>query len=257
MSDWIVLPQPSPLLAASKLGDEELISNLLKEGEDVNETDAQGNTALIFAAANGHYRLTKRLIESGAKLNHVNKEYGGKNALFYARESGTLQIESFLVQAEVDQKHSDMKLSTTLLGAAQSSNKSSKGTSTISNAEKMAERRKAKLAAAGGTVVAPALNAKDSSSPAEVEAWFSSHPDFTTPRGEHTFSMLTCSTCGSVFPTPSKLFQHQGPLFQGKPCVVPKVVIEEGRKSVFRFLGKKKESLKAKGDFQEIAGPGT
>lgn len=231
MSDWFVVPLPTELHKASKVGDVDLVGQLLRSGADVNETDASGNTALIFASANGHYRTAKKLVEMGAKLTHVNKEYGGKTALFYARESGTLQIENYLVQAELEQRQTDMKHSTSISGGGKvGSGSSGKPTNTISNAEKMAERRKIKLAAAGTTVVASSSSGQGGSrSPAEVEAeteaWFASNPEYKTPRGENTVSLVTCSTCGGMFGTPSKLFQHQGPTSQGKSCVV---VAQEG-----------------------------
>jgi hypothetical protein len=53
----------------------------------LDDVDQFGNTALLFAAANGHFEASRLLLEFGANVNHANTQYGGRKPIDYARES--------------------------------------------------------------------------------------------------------------------------------------------------------------------------
>jgi len=57
--------------------------------EFLDDVDQFGNTALMFATANGHYEACKLLLEFGANINHKNNQLGGRKPLDYAHESYT------------------------------------------------------------------------------------------------------------------------------------------------------------------------
>ncbi len=62
--------------------------------------DEKGNTALIFAAANGRGDLVKSLIAQGSNVNTKNKE--GKTALMYAAYYGYIDIVELIIDEGVD-----------------------------------------------------------------------------------------------------------------------------------------------------------
>lgn len=72
----------SPLITAAKEGSLESLKGLLKNNIDINQTDAEGNTALMLALANEHSDLAKLIIESNPNINLKNKD--GQSALFIA-----------------------------------------------------------------------------------------------------------------------------------------------------------------------------
>jgi hypothetical protein len=72
----------SPLIAAAKEGSLESLKGLLKNNIDIDQTDAEGNTALMLALANEHSDLAKLIIESNPNINLKNKD--GQSALFIA-----------------------------------------------------------------------------------------------------------------------------------------------------------------------------
>ena len=57
--------------------------------EFLDDVDQFGNTALMFAAANGHYEACKLLLEFGANIDHKNNQLGGRKPLDYVHESYT------------------------------------------------------------------------------------------------------------------------------------------------------------------------
>jgi ankyrin repeat protein len=63
--------------------DEPTMSLLCKMSADVNLQDVKGNTALHYASENDDSALVKILIDSGAKLNILNKK--GDTPLDWAR----------------------------------------------------------------------------------------------------------------------------------------------------------------------------
>lgn len=66
-------PYPGQLLDAVSDNDINAVRRLLKQGSDVNELDASGNTPLARAAAYGYVDIAKVLIENKAELDSQNR----------------------------------------------------------------------------------------------------------------------------------------------------------------------------------------
>lgn len=63
------------LIAAARVGDIESVTRLIDQSNDVNQTEADGTSALHWAAHRDSVGIAKLLISSGADVNTVN-EYG-------------------------------------------------------------------------------------------------------------------------------------------------------------------------------------
>ncbi len=89
---------PSQLLleaARRKVSDRDVVRLLERHGADMEVRDAQGNTPLLIAAANGNHRLVHYLIEFGADTNARNA--AGETALSIARRLKRPELEEFLL----------------------------------------------------------------------------------------------------------------------------------------------------------------
>lgn len=62
--DWNSL-----LMEITRVGDPDLITRAIRRGANVNAKNGRGQTALMFAAANGHRQAVMLLLQSGAKLD--------------------------------------------------------------------------------------------------------------------------------------------------------------------------------------------
>ena len=93
-------------LEAAKRGDHETITNLLKEGVDVNVMDWADWTALNWSSLMLHTASIKILLQSGANIEHLGK--GGKNSgrplMMAAKKFGGLETVKLLIAngAKVD-----------------------------------------------------------------------------------------------------------------------------------------------------------
>jgi hypothetical protein len=85
------------VLSAGKRGDKYAVEALLQWSNNVNTTDENGKTALMYAAENGHSKTVKTLLEKGADLTIKSKN--GKTALMHAREAGMKDIAKVLEKA--------------------------------------------------------------------------------------------------------------------------------------------------------------
>ena len=74
------------VVAAAAAGQTEAVRQLLAQGADVNQTDAQGRTALMLAAARGDDTLVQRLLAAGADPGITDRQ--GWNAAKHARQAG-------------------------------------------------------------------------------------------------------------------------------------------------------------------------
>ena len=75
------------MLRTAALSDKpSMVVDALMKGANINAQNAQGMTALIFAALMGHDAIVAQLIAAGANVN-AQDEYG-KTALDYAKERG-------------------------------------------------------------------------------------------------------------------------------------------------------------------------
>jgi len=80
----------------------EIVSALVQNGEDVNETGKFNTNALQRAAYNGNIDILNLLLKSGANINSV--DFGGASALHMAARQGQPLITKLLVQkgAKID-----------------------------------------------------------------------------------------------------------------------------------------------------------
>ena len=75
-------PKQPKLIEAARNGHEDIVSKLLKDGENPNQTDEYGSTALIEAAGNGHEGIVRILLKAGADPN-MRTTNGGVTALIW------------------------------------------------------------------------------------------------------------------------------------------------------------------------------
>lgn len=101
--------QETPLmLSADYPHQPELCSLLLKHGVDIDAVDSRGQTALMQAVKYGHVPIAKRLIASGANVNHVNTTDEGDTVLTLALNPNELfeppspQVLTALLRAGAD-----------------------------------------------------------------------------------------------------------------------------------------------------------
>lgn len=85
-----------PLREAARLGRLNMVEALLNHPDvDVNQTMHWGDSALTYAAENGHYNVVARLLEEEG-IN-INQKSVKKTALQYAREKGHTKIVDLLL----------------------------------------------------------------------------------------------------------------------------------------------------------------
>ena len=63
---------------------------MLDNDAEVNDTNEDGDTALIRASENGHTKTCKLLLENGADVNHVNND--GDTALSLAGKKEIIEL---------------------------------------------------------------------------------------------------------------------------------------------------------------------
>ncbi len=107
----------TPLMASARAGRVDAVRLLLAKGADVNAVDAdQEQTALMWAAAEGHTEVVNALLEAGAKPNmkahqteiadrrHADHPTGGFTALMWAARNGHEDVIRALAKAGADLK---------------------------------------------------------------------------------------------------------------------------------------------------------
>ena len=78
----------------------EEVKQYLAKGEDINATDRNGFTPLIYAAYYGHFPMARFLCDKGADVNRKNNE--GQTALLYAVYYNHLDIVKTLLDHNAD-----------------------------------------------------------------------------------------------------------------------------------------------------------
>jgi ankyrin repeat protein len=105
----------TPLMASARAGRVDAVRLLLAKGADVNKVDTlQEQTALMWAAAEGHTAVVNALLEAGAKPNlqahlttitdrrHADHPTGGFTALMWAARNGHDETVRALVKGGAD-----------------------------------------------------------------------------------------------------------------------------------------------------------
>ena len=82
------------LIATAKSGDLAQVRTAIDEGDDLNEVDEQGRTALMHAAQRGDANMVKLLLEAGADA--TLKDRNGLSAAELARRNGHEAVADLL-----------------------------------------------------------------------------------------------------------------------------------------------------------------
>ena len=104
------------LLAAATKGDVKEIRRLLKTGENPNQADENGGTALMWAADKGYSEAAKVLLDNGATPNQANKD--GGTALMCAAVCGHSDVVKILLDNGAEPNQADETGQTALIWAA-------------------------------------------------------------------------------------------------------------------------------------------
>ena len=102
---------------AAMNGNREAVRALLKDGADVNTTQADGMTALHWAAQKGDVELAKILLYASANLKATTR-IGGYTPLLIASKNGDAPMIDVLTQAGADANAATMNGATPLMLAA-------------------------------------------------------------------------------------------------------------------------------------------
>ncbi len=104
---------------AAKAKDAAAVKALLKNGADVNAAQADGMTALHWAASNGDAALTQMLLSAGANVRATTR-LGGITPLLLASQNGHAAVVAALIAAGADSKSATSTGATALMLAARS-----------------------------------------------------------------------------------------------------------------------------------------
>ena len=83
------------IIHASRIGNIEVLQELIRLETDLNVRDEKGYTPLIIACYNNQYRAAKLLLDSGADVNA--QDYGGNTALMGVAFKGYKDIAEMLI----------------------------------------------------------------------------------------------------------------------------------------------------------------
>jgi ankyrin repeat protein len=104
------------LINAAEQGNEDTLATLIEQGYDVNQTTADGVTALMYASSNGFGEIVRILVENKAEINAV--PYNGITALSSACINNHYETALYLLQQGADTEIEDNLGITPLLYAA-------------------------------------------------------------------------------------------------------------------------------------------
>lgn len=105
-----------PLIRATVRSNVSEVASLLRRGEDVNQRDNAGRTALIYAAKIRNASLANLLLQHGANFDAVS--VSGRSALMDAAGYGNVEITRMLLSAGANVHLRDHANQTALLLAA-------------------------------------------------------------------------------------------------------------------------------------------
>lgn len=88
----------TPLMFAAKNGNTTVVEMLLEKGANIHAKDNNGYTPLIFAITSGNLHTVKKLLEKKASINH--KYLGGLGAVALAAKYGHIDIVNMLLEKE-------------------------------------------------------------------------------------------------------------------------------------------------------------
>ena len=100
----------SDFLKASMSGNTQRVDYLLKHDIDINQQDAEGNTALLLASERGHTATVQLLLNSCARVARFDMQIdSGQSALMAASQNGHTEVAKLLLDhhAQVDMHDND------------------------------------------------------------------------------------------------------------------------------------------------------
>ena len=105
------------LIQSARLGNERQVRAALAKGAQINATDSQGTTALMFAAQRGFVQIVDLLIAAGADLDLHRRQYG-TTALMFAAAANRIDVCDRLLANGADLDAINEDGSNALMGAA-------------------------------------------------------------------------------------------------------------------------------------------
>lgn len=97
---WLATSQMSKV---AKAGDEEAMQLLLEKGADITaEFGSYEETALHLAATEGHVALSRLLLENGANINAIGRNWFQKTPIAMAAQSGHIEVVRLLLEHKAD-----------------------------------------------------------------------------------------------------------------------------------------------------------
>lgn len=94
-------PEETALLAEwARVGDSLSVQRMVEHGACVEAADAEGTTAVMAAAAEGHVEVIDVLLMRNAQINAANKQ--GDTALHFAVRSNEAEVVTYLLQKGAD-----------------------------------------------------------------------------------------------------------------------------------------------------------
>ncbi len=86
-------------MTASRTGKIGAVKALLDAGAEVDAQERRDQTAIMWAAAEGHASVVRELLEAGADFTRP-LEYSGYTPLFFAVRNGEREVTHMLLDAE-------------------------------------------------------------------------------------------------------------------------------------------------------------
>lgn len=97
----IVMTQTNQIIIhASRIGNLEVLQELIRQKVPLNLTDEKGYTPLIIACYNNQYKAAKLLLDAGADVN--SQDHGGNTALMGVAFKGYSDIAELLINYGAD-----------------------------------------------------------------------------------------------------------------------------------------------------------
>jgi ankyrin repeat protein len=118
LTGWMHAAAPATVVEAAMAGNRDTVRALLKDGADVNSAQADGMTALHWAATKNDVDLAKILLFAGANLKATTR-IGGYTPLLIASRGGHAAMVAALVAAGADANLATTNGATPLMFAAQ------------------------------------------------------------------------------------------------------------------------------------------